>query len=85
MRGVTADILVFRLEELCVMPKTLNFIHKVAKRILNDFKEIKMFKPFVFKDLLGARKEYDSHTIDGELRSDLETVLLSKEGISSLN
>ena len=39
-----------------------------------------MFKIFVLKDLPGSSvKSMNCNTIDGELRSDLETVLLSRE------
>ena len=39
-----------------------------------------MFKIFVLKDLPGSSvKNMNCNTIDGELRSDLETVLLSRE------
>lgn len=45
-----------------------------------------MFKIFVLKALPGSNvKSMNCNTIDGELRSYLETVLLSKEGILSLN
>lgn len=45
-----------------------------------------MFKLFVLKDLPGTNvKSMNCNTVDGELRSGLETVLLAKEGISSLN
>ena len=39
-----------------------------------------MFKIFVLKDFPGSNvKNMNCNTIDGELRSDLETVLLSRE------
>lgn len=87
MRGVTVDgAYLFSKTRGNFVCHAQNFeFYPKLQRILNDLNKKTKCLNLCFKRSPGSTKSMTCNTVDGELRSDLETVLLSKEGISSLN